>query len=680
MLQIKKAPDLLSGRTSVSITKSGNGSAEALGGQLDGVANQLPANSVSHTKRNVKAKRRDKPRSKANRPGLNVVDEPTTVDHKSFVQNVFGTVAFKMIEWLTPRNLETLAAAEDETAEGCRPDSAKENENVWSHDSSYVEEETRGEPVVEDPADSDIGSSRASDTPGTSSQIDQSAELEESGDQEAKVNLPLTTDISNPAVTHTPSPALRRKSDHTQSPLPKLVSNLSTSPKSPGPTTDTKATSKDFLGALPQRRTSQQDLNPSPKIRHTKIAPTSPDKLSVSQNNGAASIIPMGAIASSTNQRRVQTETTLSSSIPARAEISKDDNKTSKKEEIRDHILPQSLSCLNIEVINFMCDVLQQNHTLEKHSLYPETVEFMHHKHRNTKLVYNSGSISGITSTEEASEWRTFIEQSFYDVLSRPDSLLLSFGDAERPLFDTQTIWYLMLRLTRVTPSLVLDSLWIAAGALFHPPDKVESLYEWPQNQSSQSKSLTRNLSNFDAARLINICLHALVATAPLVSTASQLANMSRIRSYGWTMLGRNMTALESATVCLQYDDVFSNELALRLARRLFAAIPTRRRFTELLELQQEVRSEEAREQDILEAVLSMIKFLDTPPILNFQKHERDLHEKRAPTLILDWARTVMLRDWEGAAEVPGDGPFGGALAMMAAICKFLAIIRRHFI
>jgi hypothetical protein len=73
-----------------------------------------------------------------------------------------------------------------------------------------------------------------------------------------------------------------------------------------------------------------------------------------------------------------------------------------------------------------------------------------------------------------------------------------------------------------------------------------------------------------------------------------------------------------------------------------------------------------------LETVLGTLKFLDlgTPPVISFPDGERDLHEKRVPTLILDWARTVMLQDWEGAAQVPSDGPFGGALATMAAICK----------
>ena len=84
-------------------------------------------------------------------------------------------------------------------------------------------------------------------------------------------------------------------------------------------------------------------------------------------------------------------------------------------------------------------------------------------------------------------------------------------------------------------------------------------------------------------------------------------------------------------------------------------------------------RSGEAREPDVLELLVESLKFLDleTIPILYFTDDERSLHEKRVPTLILDWARTVMLQEWEGSAEVPNDGPFGGALAMMAAICKF---------
>jgi hypothetical protein len=41
------------------------------------------------------------------------LEERPVMDHRSFVQNVFGTVAFKMVEWLTPRNLELMARSGD---------------------------------------------------------------------------------------------------------------------------------------------------------------------------------------------------------------------------------------------------------------------------------------------------------------------------------------------------------------------------------------------------------------------------------------------------------------------------------------------------------------------------------------------------------------------------------------
>jgi hypothetical protein len=204
---------------------------------------------------------------------------------------------------------------------------------------------------------------------------------------------------------------------------------------------------------------------------------------------------------------------------------------------------------------------------------------------------------------------------------------------------------------------------------LFNLPENLETIYDWAKEPHNSLSS--KSLSNQDAAKVVSICLHALVAAAPLVSNARQLANMSRIRSYGLTMLGREKSSLEPAELCLAYEDAFTNELALRLARRLFASIPTRRRFTELMEVQNDVRNDGERELDVLEAVLAKLKFLDleTTPVLSFELDERDLHEKRVPTLLLDWARTVMLQDWQGSAEVSAEGAFGGALALIAAIC-----------
>ncbi len=69
-----------------------------------------------------------------------------------------------------------------------------------------------------------------------------------------------------------------------------------------------------------------------------------------------------------------------------------------------------------------------------------------------------------------------------------------------------------------------------------------------------------------------------------MVAAARELYDMSRIRSHGLSLAGSGAVARQPTELCLQYDDAFSNDLALRLARRLLAAVTTRRRFDEMVE------------------------------------------------------------------------------------------------
>lgn len=39
---------------------------------------------------------------------------------------------------------------------------------------------------------------------------------------------------------------------------------------------------------------------------------------------------------------------------------------------------------------------------------------------------------------------------------------------------------------------------------------------------------------------------------------------------------------------------------------------------------------------------------------------------------MVEWARTVVLQEWKGEAEVHKDGVVGGALAFMSAMCRSL--------
>jgi hypothetical protein len=599
-------------------------------------------------------------------PAISLLEEPTTTDHRSFVQNVFGTIAFKMVEWLAPKNLEVISRPV--AREGPTPNEKPMADAIPS--SEVLSTKALDPAVGEIKETRHASSSQVADrhTPqGTDSLNPKPYQKPvKAGSRTNEISpSPEAKAVTNSVTKCTPKINGRRKSDQIETTNPKSILNLSSR----------MGESPPEVKSLPQYRphqpfrklsTPHQTLITNPAM-HTHAITKPFSTKSVPEHN----------------------HLTTTPEVPVKLEPEPPSNHRPRKKSIEkevgpelppieDSSLPQSLSLLPIDLLNFLCDTLQLDGTAEKHDLQPAEVSQSLKRWLNSNSPYAIGRTPGskptfVNPSRAKDQWKEFIHQGIFDVLSKPASLIQSFSYCDQRLYDTQTIWYLMLRLTRVAPSLVLDSLWIAAGDLFNPPEALSSLHDWSRDSAALSKS---SLSSGEAARLINICLHALVATAPLVTDARQLANMSRIRSFGLAMLGRETSSLEPVKLCLEYEDAFTNDLSMRLARRLFASIPTRRHFAELAELQKDLRSDSKKEPDVLEGVLSTLKFLDLgmTPALEFHDQERDLHEKRVPTLLLDWARTVMLQDWNGSAEVSADGSFGGALAMMAAICELLCI------
>jgi hypothetical protein len=330
-------------------------------------------------------------------------------------------------------------------------------------------------------------------------------------------------------------------------------------------------------------------------------------------------------------------------------------------------LLPQALSRLDAEVVDFVCDIIQEDGTAENHMLEPQSIARFHNRHAGQgKLTRRKHRRARGDSHNVKLEWKLFVEQTLFYVLSDPQLALRSFTKKGQ-LYDSQTLWYCMLRMTRVAPRLVFHSLWMAAASLFAPPKTLQTLRSPTTKVFPKSEE---SLSNLEAGRLMSICLHALIAAAPLVSDSQQLFDMSRIRSHGLSLAGSSAVARQPPELCLQYEDVFTDDMALRLARRLFSAITTRRRFDALSE--SNMRPHEHSEQDVLAPLFSQLDFLnmDAVYVLDFSFPDRALHETRVPILLLDWARAVLLNDWDGSPEVPGDGPFGGALALIDAMCR----------
>lgn len=341
-------------------------------------------------------------------------------------------------------------------------------------------------------------------------------------------------------------------------------------------------------------------------------------------------------------------------------------------EGLPDDLLPQSLTILNVQLVDFVCDVLHDDGTSEKHLFEPSRITDsslrLTKRPRTLRRMRKSGSSY---PQRVKTQWKYFIEQSLFNVLSDPKKLIASFT-RNGELLDSYSSWYCMLRLTRAAPTLVLDGLWIAAASLFGPPESLQCLRS-PTTQVF--KKLDTSLTNAEAGHLIAICLHALVAAAPLVSDTRTLYDMSNIRSSGLTLAGGST----ATRVCLQYHDVFSDDLLLRLARRLFLAISARQCFAEMAIPDEEEASERGGEDhDALRTLLSQLELVGINSVsggLQPSRAERELHEARTPALLLDWAKTVILSEWDGEPIVSFNTPLGGALTFMTAMCKIVPLV-----
>lgn len=597
---------------------------------------------------------------------IEVTERHTGKDYRSFAANMFGTVAFKMLEWLTPNALddmhETACDLEKDNREedfratkprrrksSPRPESPRQGSSSPSprehevHDFSIAEEPAaearplsgKAEAVQREKENEPFlngGGSIPTRRPG-SMRRNSNARVRTNSATKPKRKLSLDTYppelVSDEMVNGLKSPRLPGfQAEKNNRPVKNATSTLSRPPP--------QAISADYLA-----RNRVEDSSPAPPEDRSKTIPTQINER-------------VGQRETATPESDHQSTPSESSASDCSTAAADGDN-----ELTYDSFLPQAISCLNVDVVDFVCDVLQDDGTREQHLLEPAEVPKslgptpakregkLKRRHRSKRLSY---------PMDLKKEWKLFIEQSLFYTLSDPHALIHSFTN-EGELIDSQALWYCMLRMTRVAPTLVYHCLWLSAAHLFAPPKSVQSLRS-PTARLFPKQEMS--LSNAEAGRLMSICLHALIAAAPVVSEKSQLTEMSRLRSQGLSLAASGSQPVE---LCLQYDDAFSHELAMRLARRLLSAITARRYFDDMLN-QEAAFGDTTEEPDILAPLFTQLDALSV-------SNEEGLHETRMSTLLLDWARAVMFYEWDGSPEVPGDGSFGGALALTDAIREF---------
>ncbi|RDA93765.1 hypothetical protein CP533_0276 [Ophiocordyceps camponoti-saundersi (nom. inval.)] len=560
---------------------------------------------------------------------LGMHELPVQIDYRSFAAAAFGTVAFKMLEWLTPLGVEYMFKKLHEA--DC-PVSSNQGQ------SSLVAQH-------EPPSIGELSEESSS----TVSQIDAAP-----SSRNSSTNL-----VGSRSSCHNPSsPMSNRTASFEPLPEPNVADAAKPSSRSATGNGLLDKRAKIVPGVI-ARGVPELQLK-QPAFFDNVPCPTSLPVRDVKQEDlGSAeqghvsedkAIDPVTGIVEDRLDELTDADVRDTVSVADTLEI--------------DCPLPQSLRRLDVELIDFICDTLEEDRTSEMSPMRPDNVVEAYPIPQNKPCRLRRRKRPG--SAVPKTQWKAFNEQTIFDVLSNPRSLVQSFT-RDGKLYDSHTLWYCMLRLTRAAPTLVLHSLWLAAGSLFAPPDSLKHVH-------SQFKSIfdgrVESLSDFETGCVLSVCLHTLVAVVPCVSDSKTLCDISRIRSNGLVLAADGIGAQQPPPVCLAFDDVFSDELALRLARRLFCVINARKRFSEIALSESSILERPRGDLDVLGPLLSQLERAssDSIRILDFTPAERRLHETRVPTLLLDWSKTILLQEWDGEAEFPCDGPFFGALSLMAIL------------
>jgi hypothetical protein len=563
-------------------------------------------------------------------------------DHRSFAANLFGTVTFKMLEWLTPRSVAAMA------------------EKISNLD-----------PVVDfDPPQDPISSTRT-----TAGSDIQSTVPDESDTTDSKTLAvqPHATDMNE--TSFMPKPA-RTSNGSVSKP------RKNAAPKHRRRSTDSNNTaiSGDNIKSTKSSQVNGTLHEKSVRPRHNKNLsgrgiPEMPLKPGFFENVTKPLAQPLSPTSPSTvpqvepfGENRSKDDTNCGH--PRIDNSQRTRNLDTAPPDISYHnlenILPQALAQLDVSLVDFICDIYEEDGTAE--SVIISTSDASHPYPRPVEERKPLRRRSMSRTARSKNQWLRFNNQTLFNVLMDPQVIVQSFTH-DRKLYDSQTLWYCFHRLSRVACNLVFHSLWLAAGRLFVPPQDSKSHNAIKGNESRLQKH-KRPLSDLDAGYLMSICMHALVAATPAVQDSRTLYEMSRVRSNGLTLAGGSAVARQSSSRCLDYDDAFSNDLAIRLARRLFCAITARRHFSKNMDSAGPLDETENNKVDILQPLVDQLDFLSTgsATILEFPQSERLLHETRVPTVLLDWARTILLNEWDGRADFAMDGPFGGALSFIETL------------
>ncbi|KAJ5978180.1 hypothetical protein N7501_001522 [Penicillium viridicatum] len=309
------------------------------------------------------------------------------------------------------------------------------------------------------------------------------------------------------------------------------------------------------------------------------------------------------------------------------------------------------------------------------------------------------------TGSFEQPDWRfatlrqrevfPFVAQSAFYVFSSPSQILRSFGSESTDMIgvtfsrlDVSRLRLSLQRLFTICPwDIALHSLWSSLDKLFVPPLGLPSSAR-PSRRSSRSSTMTGpaappvvprrisesvsedHLSDHDAAYIATIALFTLVSFMPNIDLGTW-RTVVRMRAAGSVASLSDMRKLPSknAQHAIEVTDRFEHELGLRLINRLVRALTARLAYHEISKARQ-VYSLDLPKQRRLSVLDRVVDYLSEHHI-SHTAGSNEPTESISPTcLIVEWLRTLFLREWDGNPEMARSSPAGGAIQILASMYK----------
>lgn len=295
-----------------------------------------------------------------------------------------------------------------------------------------------------------------------------------------------------------------------------------------------------------------------------------------------------------------------------------------------------------------------------------------------------------------------FIAQSVFFVFSSARQILRSFRK-ERTGLDTPMLapkaYHLDLgnlrqslqHLFAICPwDIALHSLWTALGKLFVPPEDFTTSSRSsrrPSHRSSRSSTLAsspatplvvrrtpesiadEHLSDADAAYVATVALFALVSTVPELDSRTW-REILRMRAAG-TVASADMQKLppEQAQRAVEATDKLEHELGLRLVNRLVRALTARLAYHDISKTRQ-VYSLDVPNQRRVNVIDRIVDNLSEHYDLQGSGSDKSSPITNPAPLIIEWLRTLFLREWDNNPEMARSSAAGGAVQIMALMYK----------